>query len=230
MATVAEFTVSTGAVPSNVVFERLPGMTVEFERIVPTDEAIVPYAWVYGVDVEEIERIIEAFPRERPHPDLRGLELVDTVDGDLLLRFEWEANVEGLLRAIAESDVVLLSGVGTRDRWRIEVRGADRATVSAFQTLCLEHGVPVELTSLHTLAPIGRDPDRTLTDAQREALALAYERGYFESPRETTLEELAAEFGITGQSLGSRLRRGVNRLVADAVAGAEDADADDADG
>jgi predicted DNA binding protein len=53
-----------------------------------------------------------------------------------------------------------------------------------------------------------------LTDTQREALVLAYERGYFGSPRETSLEEVAAELDITQQSLSSRLRRGHRRLIA----------------
>lgn len=217
MATVAAFTVPTGALPSKTVFERLPGMTVELERIVPTEEAVVPYAWVHGVDEGEIERIVDAFPEEKPHPDLRDIELIDTVDGDVLLRFEWEPDVDGLLRAIAESDVVLVSGVGTAERWRIEVRGADPKAVSAFQTLCLEHDVPVELTSLHALTPLGDGTEHVLTDAQREALVLAYRRGYFRSPRQSTLEEIGEELGITGQSLGSRLRRGIDRLVADTL-------------
>jgi Predicted DNA binding protein len=52
-----------------------------------------------------------------------------------------------------------------------------------------------------------------LTDTQREALVLAYERGYFNSPRESSLEAIGEELGITQQSLSSRLRRGHRRLI-----------------
>jgi len=224
MVTVAEFTVPTDELPSGVVFARLPGLTVELERIVPTEDVIVPYAWIHGVDVDEIERVVEAFPEEKPHPDLRGLELIDRVDDDVLVRFEWEANVRGLLRPIAESDVVLVSAVGTADRWHVEVRGEDRAAVSDFQQRCIENDVPVELVALHSVVPLRTRSDSVLTEAQREALLLAYERGYFRSPRETTLAEVADELGITGQSLGSRLRRGIERLVAEAVVDAEAGD------
>lgn len=89
--------------------------------------------------------------------------------------------------------------------------------MSGFQTLCVENDVPAELTSLHSLTPLQTGAEHVLTDAQREALVLAYDRGYFRSPRESTLEEIAEELGITGQSLGSRLRRGIERLVADAL-------------
>jgi len=50
MVTVAEFTVPSEAVPSGAIFESFPTLTVELERVVPTDDAIVPYAWVRGVD------------------------------------------------------------------------------------------------------------------------------------------------------------------------------------
>jgi predicted DNA binding protein len=53
-----------------------------------------------------------------------------------------------------------------------------------------------------------------LTQPQREALHLAYDRGYFETPRQTTLAELARELDITGQSLGARLNRGINTVLA----------------
>lgn len=225
MVTVAEFTVSTSVLPSNAVFGRLPESSIEFERIVPTDDAIVPYAWVRGGDVAEVRRIVAEFPEDRPHPDLRCAEVIDVVDGDVLLRLDWEPDCGGLLGAIAASDVVLVAGVGTAERWQIELRGEDRLAMSAFQDRCVENGVPVELTSLHSLTPIRGGSDHGLTEAQREALALAYDRGYFRSPRESTLEEIAGELGITGQSLGSRLRRGINRLVAGAVA----ANGDDGD-
>jgi predicted DNA binding protein len=42
---------------------------------------------------------------------------------------------------------------------------------------------------------------------------LAYERGYFESPREVTLTELGEELGITQQAVGSRLRNGSKYVI-----------------
>ena len=225
MVTAAEFTVATSVLPSDAVFERLPGSSIEFDRIVPTDDTIVPYAWVRGADVGEVRRIVDELPENRPHPDLRSAEVLDVVEGDVLLRLDWEPDCGGLLGAIAASDVVLVSGSGTAQQWHIELRGEDRASISTFQDHCVENGVPVELTSLHSLVPVHGEADHGLTEAQREALALAYDRGYFRSPRESTLEEIAGELGITGQSLGSRLRRGINRLVADAVAANGDDDA-----
>lgn len=44
-----------------------------------------------------------------------------------------------------------------------------------------------------------------LTEKQRQALDAAVERGYFESPRQVTLAELASEFDISKQAFGQRL-------------------------
>lgn len=60
-------------------------------------------------------------------------------------------------------------------------------------------------------APVGeRAPTRQwdLTPAQREALALAHEMGYFSVPRETTASEVAAALGIGKSAFLERLRRG----------------------
>jgi predicted DNA binding protein len=51
------------------------------------------------------------------------------------------------------------------------------------------------------------------TEEQREALLAAYEHGYFAEPRETSLEELAEELGISPTAVGGRLRRGMRSLV-----------------
>ncbi|WP_092703038.1 helix-turn-helix domain-containing protein [Halovenus aranensis] len=54
---------------------------------------------------------------------------------------------------------------------------------------------------------------RDLTDVEREALTAAVEEGYFESPRETTLNELAEQFGISAPAFSKNLRRGQQKVA-----------------
>jgi predicted DNA binding protein len=58
---------------------------------------------------------------------------------------------------------------------------------------------------------------RALPNEQHEILALAVERGYFERPRETTLDELADRLGIPRSTASYRLRRAVGDVVTDYV-------------
>jgi hypothetical protein len=52
-----------------------------------------------------------------------------------------------------------------------------------------------------------------LTDRQRQALRTAYFGGYFESPRDSTAEELAATLEITSPTLHYHLRAGQRKLL-----------------
>jgi len=46
----------------------------------------------------------------------------------------------------------------------------------------------MEITAVHAMLPI-QGEGYELTETQREALVLAYERGYFDTPRESSLED-----------------------------------------
>jgi len=62
-----------------------------------------------------------------------------------------------------------------------------------------------------------RSPGERLSDRQREALAVATELGYYETPREATHEDVAAELGCSAQTAGDHLRKAEAKLVADAT-------------
>jgi len=205
MVSIAEFRLAADAFPLGTVFTDLPDVTVHLERVVPGTDRVVPYFWVRGTDRDSV---LDQFGT---HPGVRDVREVDRVGADHLMRCEWVPEQASVLDALATEDVVLLSAVGTADEWTFELRGETREAVARFQAYCHDRGIPVELTGLHALRPL--DAHDTLTAAQREALALAYEHGYFDSPRETTLAELADELGITQQALGSRLQRATRRLV-----------------
>lgn len=61
-------------------------------------------------------------------------------------------------------------------------------------------------------------PGEGLTDRQYEALRTAYELGYFEVPRRTSLTDVGAELGITASSASERLRRALTQLIQETVA------------
>lgn len=211
MATVMEFTSQVDEFPLGSVFEIHPEATVELERVVPHEHLIIPYFWVRGASAENIEAAFEA------HAGLVSIDLIDQVDDEYLMRAEWESEYFGIMSALARANVVVLSGVGEHDGWTFEVRGENREAISEFRTICQENDISIEITAVHALLPVpGEGYD--LTEAQREALMLAFERGYFDSPRDAGLEEIAEELGITQQALSSRLRRGHRQLISTTIA------------
>ena len=207
MATEATFTVPSGQFPLGTVFERFPGVTVELERIIPARDVVVPYFWVRGTESNSVE---SAFG---DHPGVKSVQLIDSVEDEHLLRVQWALDYAGVLSTLTETDIALIEAVGTNQQWTFDIRGDDRRAISGFQRRCREIDIPITLTKLHALMPLSSDTEAALTDPQQEALTLAYNRGYFNSPREVTMVELGNELGISQQAVGSRLRRGINHIL-----------------
>lgn len=207
MATEATVTVPSETFPLGTVFETLPGVEVEIERIVPGADVIIPYFWVRGVATDNITA---AFSE---HPGVKDLRLIDSVQDEYLLRVEWDPEYVGILTTLTETGVPLVKAVGTNEQWTFDIRGDTQEDIAAFVRLCRERDIPVTLTALHALTPVETASEKALTDAQLEALKLAYERGYFESPRQVTMEELGEDLSISQQAVGSRLRRGTQSIL-----------------
>jgi len=207
MATEATFTIPSDQFPLGTVFNQLPNVTVELERIVPARGVVIPYFWVRGTEVTDIET------KFTEHPGVKEIRLVDSVADEYLLRVEWTQEYDDVLTILTEIEVPLIEATGTNQRWTFEIRGDGQSDIADFQQRCRELDIPVTLTKLDALTPIVATPEAGLTDTQQEALELAYERGYFEYPRQVTLEELGEELGISQQAVGSRLRGGIKHVL-----------------
>ena len=215
MATEATFTVPSNQFPLGTVFTQLPDVTVTLERIIPAQDVVIPYSWVRGTEVDDIE---SAFTE---HPGVKAIRLVDSVEDEYLLRVEWTLEYDDVLTVLAKTEVPLIEATGTTQQWTFEIRGDDRSDIADFQRRCRELDIPTTLRKLHALTPVETGTEAALTDTQQEALVLAYERGYFESPREVTLAELGEELGISQQAVGSRLRGGINHILGSTLSAAE---------
>ncbi|MDS0222425.1 helix-turn-helix domain-containing protein [Haloarcula sp. S1AR25-5A] len=207
MATEATFTIPADQFPLGTVFNQLPNVTVQLERLIPAGDVMIPYFWVRGTEVTDIE---SAFTE---HPGVRAIRLVDSVNDEYLLRVEWARDYYDVLTILAETEVPLIEAIGTSQQWTFKVRGDNRGDLVDFQQRCQDLGIPITLTNLNALTPVETTIEAILTDTQQEALTLAYERGYFESPRDVTMAELGTELGISQQAVSSRLRRGIKHIL-----------------
>ena len=211
MATEATFTMPSDEFPLGTVFEQLPGVTVELERIIPAREVVIPYFWIRGAAVDDVEG---AFTE---HPGVEQIKLVDSVEDEYLLRVEWAVDYDDVLTTLAETQIALIRAIGTNEQWAFDIRGDARTDIASFQSRCRELDIPITLTTLRGLTPVETETEAALTETQQEALVLAYERGYFESPRAVTMAELGDELGISQQAVASRLRRGIRQILGNTV-------------
>ncbi|ELZ18400.1 bacterio-opsin activator HTH domain-containing protein [Haloterrigena salina JCM 13891] len=120
------------------------------------------------------------------------------------------------LEALARTDALIERIEVEPNGWRQTGWFADRDAFTAFSSFW-QHNAGFRLHRL-TRDRTPSPPGEGLTDRQHEALRTAYELGYFDVPRRTSLEEVAAELDISASSVSERLRRAQTRLIRETVA------------
>lgn len=188
------------------VFDAVPTIEIEVESIVPLGESVVPYFWAWGDDFAAFEAFLD------DDPEVAGVSRLDRVDGGALYRIEW--NVDSpVLECIQRAGGVVVDAHGDVDRWRLTVWFEEGGGSSSFLECCRSRDAAVDIAHLHSLDREAGGAYPAVTSAQREALVVAYENGYFEGPREITQTELADRLGISTAAAGRRLRRGNANMV-----------------
>ena len=209
MSVILEFTIP----PDGFALGRVlsSDVAVRLERIVPANDTPVPYFWAVGADTERLAGDVDASDR------VESLSVVEQVGSHTLYRVEWASDDETLLKAIDDTGGVILEAHGN-EVWSFRLRFLDHQGIAEFYNYCSENDLPIHVERVYTLTEEsleGRVFD--LTPQQREALVLALDAGYFATPRETSMAALSDELGISQQAFSERIRRGTEKVLANAL-------------
>lgn len=174
---------------TRLVFRAEGGDFEAFEVGLENDPTIGTYRFIAGFDANRLYRVTLS-----PHGQARSTYDV----------------------ALAQ-DIVVIDQKVTARGMRVQARVPDREALATYRKACREMDIPFEVTRLYSVdEPIGDGADAQLfgvTAAQREALVHALETGYFDVPRRTDLQTMAAELDVSPQALSARLRRAQRNLV-----------------
>lgn len=204
---VAEFAVSSPAMMLRHATTERPAARVETRYHAATDSD-VPYLF-YAVRCEDFAAFERALQED---PSVRNPRVVARTDAERVYRVE-PASGDLLMPEITRRGGALLGATCRNGEWLARVQLPDADALSTIRAHCEERDIEFALHRLyHADGPDGRD-DPGVTEAQREALVAAFEAGYFDEPRRTSLEELAEGLDISPTAVGGRLRRGTARLV-----------------
>ncbi|SEW26163.1 helix-turn-helix domain-containing protein [Natrinema salifodinae] len=207
MSIIAEFTIPSTEFVFGDVFTEAPEASIELERIVPTTDSLMPYFWLKSGDHETVERVI------RDHPAIRDVTRVDAIDDYALYRAKWDEDVHDLIYGIGETEGVILEAYSD-DRWFFRLRFADHGALARFYNFCTDHSISLHLERVYTLSEhIEQGRQLGLTPEQREALVLALDRGYFDTPSQASLSELGDVIGISQQAMSKRVRGGTKQVL-----------------
>lgn len=210
---VFEFAVPSDELALEMALREFPSVTVEYERLVPTNDSPLPYLWTSGGTVPEFREAMAADPK------VERLTKAAAFEEGALYHIHWEAAERRLLKWVATTheNIVLLQAVGRGDEWTLKFRFPSRSRLADFQAFADEQNIDLRVIRLYDLT----DPmlgQYNISSKQRDALLRALEMGYFEVPREATLKEVAASLDISPNALSERLRRGQTNLVSNALA------------
>lgn len=223
MAVLVEFSLDSEAFPFGQATSGDPDVRVQLERVVPLQEDRIPFLWVTGQNLEEFEHHL------RTHEVVKKAEAVTRVGDGTLYYVEWYTDKETFLNGLAEIGGTIMEAHGD-STWSFTVRFQDHAQLTRFHQFFQDNDFPVYIERITGLDnEPGTEYGFGLTPAQRDTLIMAVEDGYFSVPRETTLDDIAEELGISSQATSERVRRGTEKVLRRALIGLVAADFESTD-
>ncbi|WP_266081252.1 helix-turn-helix domain-containing protein [Haladaptatus caseinilyticus] len=221
MATIIELSLPATNFPLGRLLTAGTETHIEFERIVPVGTNVIPLFWAWNTDLDGFEQ------RVRAHEQVQELVAIEEVDDRRLYLLNWNIPEDGFFEGFTAAETIIRSAYGYNSHaWEFEILFPTQEDLTTFHNHCRENDIQYTLGQLHTLTEAGDHfLDSVLTEKQRDALVLALQRGYFRTPRQITLSELAAELDISQQSLSDLIRRGNEALLEHALLNASGDDA-----
>jgi predicted DNA binding protein len=138
-------------------------------------------------------------------------EVIFAEEKSLLLQYE--IPIPDPYRVARASGSLSLFPITMRDGWLFVERSASHEQLTQYINELEDAGLLYQVLSLkHSHNPID-----LLTDRQRQFLTEAVARGYYETPRQCTLTELAETFGVNKSAASGTLRRAEGRIIKDAL-------------
>jgi predicted DNA binding protein len=210
VSVITQFTVAGEEFPLGSLFDLRPEMTVRLESVVPTGEAVMPYVWVPS---ETASTVVE---RLRGNERTVSVESIHEIDDETLIRVDWSPDLDGLIAELIASWATVLRGEGRDGDWTLQVLFPDEKMLSEFYRRCAREGIRIDPDPIHESFESDGE-DHGLTPEQLETLLLALDGGYYDVPRQMTLQDIGAELGISDTAASQRLRRGLATLLSDTL-------------
>lgn len=180
----------------------------------PADETGVGLLEITSREMRDVLTAVET------HEGISEVTLLQAGENEALVQFETTQPV--LLMAVRSSMVPLELPLKIVDgRADLELQAA-QSRLSELTTQLEQFGMSYEVAYLRQ-SPTSSE---LLTKQQRALLVEAVDRGYYDTPRECTLTELAEALDLAKSTLSERLHRIEGAVMREFVAGLTDVDTD----
>jgi hypothetical protein len=198
------------------VSRQFPSATFRVLSAMPSDDAGFG---LLEIESESIPAVLEAV---ESLSGVSSVELMQHADDTAVVQFETSDPL--LLLSIQESGAPLELPLTIRDGRAVIELTASRDRLSEFGRQLETFGMSYTLNRVYDAT----DTPDLLTDQQRRLLVTAVEMGYYDTPRECTLTELAEEVDLAKSTASVTLHRAEETVVKEFVAERLDLTLDDA--
>lgn len=195
----------------------LPEVTVGVRSDAGTDP--VHDGHIFWIEAPDFDVVGETLAAD---PTVAEFSTVDDADDRRTYRITYSPQATLLTPTILDMGGLTQEARSHENGWILRLQLQDHDTLVSLDDFAESHGIHLEILDLDQDPAIPERSKYGLTDCQTEALVTAYEHGYYDEPRETSLEELAATLGVSNTAVSGRLRRGSARLVEAVLVGADD--------
>lgn len=204
--TTVQFVLPATEAALSETMERLPGMRATLEQSVASCQSQPSGLWISAPDEDELLSVLES------DPSVEGFQRLASSDGRWLFDVDFRHSVE-ILWSIMLSEGGVLTDVTIHDgEWHFDCRFTEHAAFGTTRESLQERAFEFDVRRI-SHDDEERPPGAALSEKQYASIKRAWEEGYFEVPREATLEELADDMGLSHQALSERIRRGLALCV-----------------
>jgi hypothetical protein len=187
------------------VSRAFPSTTFRVLSAVPSGDAGFG---LFEVESAEMPAVLDAL---EDCSGISAIELMQRTDDTAIVQFETSEPL--LLLSIQESGAPLELPLTIRDGQAVVELTASRDRLSAFGRQLETFGMSYTLDRVYD----AMDPADLLTDQQRTLLVMAVDMGYYDTPRESTLTEVADAVDLAKSTASVTLHRAEERIVKEFV-------------
>jgi predicted DNA binding protein len=167
------------------------------------DNETVVLLYHFRGDLNQIDAALDATP------DVLNYDLVDQENGGgfAYIHCELSDPVRSIVSTLHQFEIVLDMPLEFSDNGSVKATLLGEEPVLGEALKAISESVNVQLEKTGTYRPGIRDLGATLTDRQYQILTVAIQEGYYEVPRQVTLETIAAKMDLSRATVGEHLQK-----------------------
>lgn len=162
---------------------------------------------IEATDFEAVESALEA------DHTVDNFSVVLEMPSQRTYRIEYTDDAKLITPLITERGGLTLESKSYLNGWILQLQLEGHDVLYELDEYANAEGIRFDILDLKQNDTLDDRSDLGLTASQIEALVAAYRNGYYDEPREISMEELASLLDISCTAISGRLRRGSGRLI-----------------